>query len=78
LEAAPEGSHFTWRAKLLASGVLLSFTEVAPDGSPSFATDDDAPPAALTAAVEPLGGSVARVADPLAGVTTAVRLPLAS
>jgi PAS domain S-box-containing protein len=78
LEAAPEGSRFTWTAKLLASGVLLSFTEVAPDGAPSFAPDDDAPPAALTAAVEPLGGSVARVADPLAGVTTAVRLPLAS
>ncbi len=77
LEAAPEGSRFTWTAKALKAGVLFSFTEVPPDDARSFAPEDECAPASLSAVTEPLGGSVARVADPVAGVTTAVRLPLA-
>jgi nitrogen-specific signal transduction histidine kinase len=78
LEAAPEGSRFTWTVKALKAGVLFSFTEVPPDDAKSFALQDEAPPAALAALVEPLGGSLVRVADPVAGVTTAIRLPLAA
>lgn len=74
LEAAPEGSRFTWTARALESGVLLSFTETAPEGALSFNADDDTPPAALSSVVRAQGGSVARVADPLAGVTTTIHL----
>ncbi len=75
LELAREGSRFTWAAKALGGGVLLSFTEMGSEGALSFGTDDDTPPAALSNAVQAQGGSVARVADPVAGVTTTVHLP---
>lgn len=74
LEGAREGSRFTWTAKALPRGVLLSFTEVGPEGELSFGTDDETPPVALHNAVESQGGSVARVADPVAGVTTTIHL----
>lgn len=77
VEASPEGTSFTLTARLLDGSVLLSFTEVPPPGAASFSLDDDSPPLALAAAVEPLGGSVTRVADPLAGITTSLRLPVA-
>lgn len=77
LEAAREGSRFTWTVKALEKGVLLSFTETGPEGALSFGSDDDAPPAALSSVVQAQGGSVARVADPVAGVTTTIHLPRA-
>jgi hypothetical protein len=76
---APRGTAFTLTAKLLESEgcVLLSVTEVAPAGAGSFALDDDAPPGALERVIAPWGGAIGRVADPVAGVTTSLRLPAA-
>lgn len=74
LEAAREGSRFTFTAKAFDGGVLLSFTELGPEDALSFGSEDDAPPAALSGSVRAEGGSVARVADPVAGVTTTVQL----
>jgi PAS domain-containing protein len=78
VEAARGGTSFALSARHLPaeSCVLISLTEVAPAHSASFGVDDDVPPAALAAVVEPCGGAVARIADPVAGVTTAVRLPV--
>jgi hypothetical protein len=78
IEAARPGTAFALSAKHLASEgcVLFSLSELAPKDAPSFAPDDDAAPAALAAVVEPWGGAAMRVADPVAGVTTAIRLPL--
>jgi hypothetical protein len=78
IEAARPGTAFTLSAKHLAPEgcVLVTLAELAPAHSPSFAADDGGAPAALAAVVEPWGGAAVRVADPVAGVTTAVRLPL--
>jgi hypothetical protein len=78
VESARAGTSFTLAARDLAAErcVLLTLTEVAAAHSASFGADDDVPPAALAAVVEPLGGTVARIADPVAGVTTAIRLPV--
>jgi PAS domain S-box-containing protein len=78
VEAAPEGAAFTLTAKVLDGSVLLAFTEMAPSDGASFALDDDTPPEALRAVVAPLAGSVSRVADPVAGISTTVCLPVAS
>lgn len=77
VEASPKGTSFTLTARLLDGSVLLSFTEVPPAGAASFSLDDDSPPAVLGAAAAPLGASVTRVADPVAGITTSLRLPVA-
>lgn len=79
MDAAPRGTAFTLAAKRHAGEpcVLLSLTETAPAHAASFTLDDDAPPPELEAAVRAAGGAVARVADPVAGVTTTLRLPLA-
>jgi hypothetical protein len=74
LQAAREGSRFTWTAKALENGVLLSFTETGPEGALSFGADDGALPVGLSSVVQAQGGSVARVADPVAGVTTTIYL----
>lgn len=78
IEAARTGTAFTLGAKHVVAErcVLISLTEVAPAHSASFGVDDDTPPAALSAVVESWGGAVARIADPVAGVTTTIRLPV--
>jgi hypothetical protein len=77
VESARAGTAFTLSARHVPAEqcVILTLTEVAPPHSASFGADDDVPPAALAAVVEPWGGTVARIADPVAGVTTAIRLP---
>jgi len=79
MAAAPRDTAFTLAAKRHAGEpwVLLSLTETAPAHAASFALDDEAPPPELEAAVRAAGGAIARVADPVAGVTTTLRLPLA-
>ncbi len=79
VSAAARGTAFTLTAKLLESEgcVLLSVTEVAPPGASSFSLNDDAPPGDLERVIAPWGGAVGRVADPVAGVTTTLRLPTA-
>lgn len=79
MEAAPRGTAFTLAAKLLAAEgcVLLSLTETAPSHAARFHPDDEVPPRELERVLLASGGAVARVADPVAGVTTTLRLPLA-
>lgn len=79
MAAAPRGTAFTLAAKLLAAErcVLLSLTETAPPHAARFDPDDEAPPAELERVLRASGGAVARIADPVAGVTTTLRLPLA-